>query len=259
MKKVLLFVILVMIPILNLRAQDECCGLGSMMGMLVQTGISGGYGIQNFNAEGLNHYIDVYNLDNPNLQTKMNSFDNVKGYKVGLNIVQFLINKWVIGFRFHYLWAKATNNSEAAIIINDVSSNATREYELNLTQLGLGFTISYFLGKHFDLKLIDIMATSNGANMIDKYKDDLVTTEVRLKNPSSTIGLNAGAGFTVYLIPPYIGIETTAGYSFMKLNYLDYESGGSLKKDENSVERMSNFIKSGGFFAFAQLNLAIPF
>lgn len=255
MRKVLLLLFFIIVPILNLKAQDECCGLGSIMGMLVQTGVSGGYGIQNFNAEGLNHYIDVYNQNTPGLQSKMNSFGDAKGYKVGLNIVQFLVNKWVIGLRFHYQWIKEKNSSEALVD----NGKAKREYELSLSQLALGFTLSYYLGRNFDLKILDIMATSNGANLVDKYVAAEESIERKLKNPGSTIGLNAGAGFTVYLIPPYIGIETTAGYSFLKVNSLDMEGGRSITRDENSNVPMSNFIKSGGFFAFAQLNLAIPF
>ena len=255
MNRVLLFLFLLNIFLIDLEAQDECCGLGSIMGMLVQTGISGGYGIQNYNAEGLNQYINIFNRNRPELQTKMGNFGEAKGYKVGLNIVQFLVNKWVIGLRFHYQWTKEKNNSEAITPNGKVIS----EFELNVTQLALGFTLSYYIGKYFDVKILDIMATSNAANMMNRYRDDLVSTELKLKTPSSSIGLNTGAGFTVYILPPYIGIETTAGYSFLKVNSIAFESGGALTKNESTAEPMSNFISSGGFFAFAQLNLAIPF
>jgi len=138
------------------------------------------------------------------------------------------------------------------------NGNAVREYELTLTQLGLGFTLSYYLGKNFDLKIMDIMATTNGASMINRFKDVNSSTEQKLKNPTNSFGVNAGAGFVFYILPPYISIETTAGYSLLSIDGMDFENGGSLSVDEDSGQMMSNFIKSGGFFAFAQLNLAIP-
>jgi hypothetical protein len=39
---------------------------------------------------------------------------------------------------------------------------------------------------------------------------------------------------------------------------MQFESGQYLSQNENSNELMENFIDGGGFFAFAQLNIAIP-
>ena len=39
------------------KAQDDCCGVGSIFSSLIQSGIFGGYGIQMYDAKGLNEVL----------------------------------------------------------------------------------------------------------------------------------------------------------------------------------------------------------
>jgi len=40
-----------------LKAQSDCCGLGSIFQNMVQSGIFGGYGMQQYSAKGLNEVL----------------------------------------------------------------------------------------------------------------------------------------------------------------------------------------------------------
>ena len=63
MKKfsVVLFVIVLLSNTSLVKAQSACCGLDILGGMLLESGIYGGYGAQQFSATGFNDYIKVYN------------------------------------------------------------------------------------------------------------------------------------------------------------------------------------------------------
>ncbi len=51
---VVLFALLVFSNSSLIKAQSACCGLDFMAGMLLESGIYGGYGAQQFSAAGLN-------------------------------------------------------------------------------------------------------------------------------------------------------------------------------------------------------------
>jgi len=49
------------------KAQDDCCGLGSIFSSVLQSGIFGGYGFQQYSAEGWNDYVST-NLESQTVQ-----------------------------------------------------------------------------------------------------------------------------------------------------------------------------------------------
>jgi len=64
-----------------LKAQNDCCGLGSIFKSMVQSGIFGGYGMQQFSANGLN---EVLTSD-----VRFKYFGTAWGWRAGANVLGF--------------------------------------------------------------------------------------------------------------------------------------------------------------------------
>lgn len=235
----------------------QCCGADAVLAMLVQSGINGGYGIQYYNPTGLNGYIDAYNLKyTSTLKTKMDNFGTAMGFKVGANLVQFQQDNILIGLKVAYNQMNEKNSATA-----DISPGITakREYDLTLRTFGVGFATSLIMSKRLDIKFLDAMLTWNSVKLLNKYSDPTTSTEEKLESPESKIGYTVGAGLTFYPLPPYISIEATGGYSFFSIPEMKFDSGQFLTQSPDINVKMDNFIDGGGFFAFIQLNLAVPF
>jgi hypothetical protein len=238
-----------------IKAQSACCGLDVIGGMLLESGIYGGYGAQQFSATGFNDFIKVYNENRPTLTDKMDEFGFSHGWKVGANIVQLQDDDMLYGLNFFY--QQLQEKHEATALINNVP--AKREYALTLISYGFGISFSYVLNNSFDFKIADLKMTWTNAKLINKYSEGTnPSTEEVLKNPEANIGGQISTGIVYYPFPPYISLEANVGYSYFTIDQMQFESGQYLSQNENSNELMENFIDGGGFFAFAQLNIAIP-
>lgn len=236
---------------------QSCCGLDYAAGMLLESGVYGGYGVQTFQPTGLNDYIKVYNQNRPALTKNMDKFGFAHGWRVGANIFQIESGKMLYGVNAFYQQMQEKNEA-AATLTNDVS--AKREYSLTLISYGFGIAVSYIINKNFDFKIADVKINWNNAKLVNRYTEGInPATEEVLKNPDANIGGQISTGILYYPFPPYVSIEANAGYSYFKINEMKFEASGQfLARNENSVEKMDNFIDGGGFFAFAQLNIAIP-
>ena len=239
------------------QAQQDCCGAGSLMSVLFNSGVYGGYGIQKFNANGLNHYIDVYNKKRTSTLTqKMDSFEQVKGFRVGANVFQFLVDDILLGMKVSYQWMKEKNEARANLT---AGGTARREYELTLKQFGIGMSVAYYANKYIDIKIADLFLTWNSADLVNRLVELNNATEQKLTSTENPIGFNVAAGLTFYPLPPYIALEATVGYAFFSIDKMQFEDGSLLQVDEDTSEAMTNFIDTGGIYAFIQLNLVIPF
>ncbi|NWF50428.1 MAG: hypothetical protein HXY49_07785 [Ignavibacteriaceae bacterium] len=240
----------------DVSSQNDCCGVGSLFSYLVRSGISGGYGIQQFDAEGLNNYISVYNQKRVSTLTKkMDDFGLATGFRVGANLFQVQYDDILFGLKLSYQWMKQENEATATIS----GATAKREYELKINTLGVGTSFSYILSKHFDIKIIDLLLTWTSAKFINRFSEPgKPTTEETLESPESSIGVIGGTGIVFYPLPPYVSIELNIGYSMFSVDEMQFSDGTSLQVNEDTPEIMTNFISAGGFFAFAQLNLAVP-
>jgi len=258
MKKTsLVLVVVTMLTCSNfIKAQSACCGLDILGGMLLESGVSGGYGFQQFSATGLNDYIKVYNQNRPALTKKMKEFGFAHGWKIGANLFQIQNDNTLIGLNVFYQQTKQVN--EATASVNNVT--ARREYDLTLISYGIGMSYSYVINKHFDYKIIDLKFDWNKAKLVNKYTEGTNSpTEEKLENPDAAIGGKVSTGLLYYPFPPYISLEIIGGYSYFAIDEMQFETTKQfLAKNENSFEQMDNFIDGGGFFAFAQLNIAIP-
>jgi hypothetical protein len=246
-----IFFILTVFLIVNTVDAQQKMGFGCL-GMV---GGFGGYSYQEYNAEGLNRYIDVFNNNrSDSLTNGMGKFGVGTGYRVGINFFRASLKGLVITTKGFYQSASESHDAKLA-------SNS-REYsylfEYNIQSWGLGFDIGASIAKPFVWKVIDASVLFNNSEfkrtdnlpeavtIIDKYKDD------------SNLSYSIGTGFIFSVIQNYITLEGTVGYSIFSVKNLKNDDNKKMPVDENSTLEMDNFIKSGGMNFIVQLNLSFP-
>jgi len=224
------------------NAQDDCFGLGSMVGGILSSGIHGGYGFQKFSAEGLNRYTKIYNKN-------IDEFGFATGFKFGINLFQVLVDEWVIGMRLSYHILKEEHSATGSV----AGGIVRRDYDLTLKSFQTGFSFAYYASKHLDIKIADLTLTFNSADLETRVEQPFLPTEQEeFESVENPIGFSAGSGFTVYIIPPYLSIEGSIGYSFFSIDRMRGFPSIEIAWD-------TDFIDGGGLYAFAQLNIVIPF
>lgn len=225
----------------------QCCSAEFFVSRMAQSGVNGGYGIQFYDPVGFNNYID---LENQKYSTKLAKFGTAKGFKVGANLIQVQIDEILIAIKLSYQQMDEKKSTEGTI---------NREYDLTLTSFGVGLATSLVVTKRLSIKFLDALVTWNNAKLTNKYSDSFSSSEQILKSRSSDVGASLGAGVNFHILPPYLSIEATGGYSFFSIRKMQFSGGELLSQTPDGGPAMDNFIKSGGLFAFIQLNLAIPF
>lgn len=251
-----LFVALILLTGID-KSNAQCCGTEYLISMMVQSGINGGYGVQYYNPEGFNNYINLYNQKYAaTIKTKMGEFGAATGFKIGANLIQLKLDEFLVAFKVDY---HQLNEKKSAMRDLTLGGNAEEEFDLTLSSIGLGIASSLIVSKRFEIKFFDAMINWNSAKLVYHYSDPFATTEQTLKDLASKVGFNIGGGFTFYPLPRYISIEATGGYSFLSISQMQYDNGYLLPEiPEENAPAMKNFVKSGGLFVFIQLNLVIP-
>lgn len=254
----LVFLIIFSSSFLTKTNAQDCFGLGSIVKQILFGGLHGGYGFQEYSAKGFNNYIKVFNEDpSKNFSQKMDEFGFAKGFKFGLNLFQFLMDDWIIGMKLSYHILQE-NHESVQSITNGILRN---EFELTLKSFHAGLSFGYYVSKHLDIKIADLVITFNSVDFENKKTEtnqpDVNQEYTSFENP---IGLNIATGFTFYVIPPYVSVEGTFGYAVFSIDEMrDEDTGRRLPVFEGSDNIMTNFIDGGGLYGFAQLNIAIPF
>ncbi|MBT8382430.1 MAG: hypothetical protein KJO59_08730 [Ignavibacteria bacterium] len=228
----------------SLKAQDDCCGMGSIFSSLLQSGIFGGYGVQQYGAAGWNEIVQ----NTLGLAENFKDFGFAHGWLIGANIIQLRHNDLILGFKLYY--QSNTENQSSAGTYN--GEDANQELDLKINNWQLGGSISYILNNNFDFRILDVYMTFPSV----KLKNEIRTSSTSVLNEYESTGTNIGftfdTGFVFYPAPPYVSIEIVGGYSFFSIEKMKLKNGGAL----NSIE---DFIDKGGFFANAVLTVGIPF
>src|SRR3972149_3901486 len=128
---VLILVSFLIISSSPVKAQDDCCGIGTIFSSLVQSGIYGGYGMQQYSAEGLNGSLDENFKD----------FGTARGWRVGANLVGFRQKEFLVALKFHY---QSVRESQKATGTYN-GEEATQELTLDINNWNLGMSLSYIL------------------------------------------------------------------------------------------------------------------
>lgn len=213
----------------SLKAQDDCCGTGSIFSSLLQSGIFGGYGVQMYDAKGLNEVLPSEGFKD---------YGTSWGWRAGANIIQLQREDLMMGLKFYYQQMTEKQN------ITD------QEIKLDIKQWNLGTSFSYIVNNNIDIRIFDAMISWTNVelkNSVQGFEDDVY------KSPESNIGFTFDTGVVYYPFPPYVAIEVLGGYSFFSVDE------ATLEKGESNLERIEKIVDGGGFFAVAVLTIGIPF
>lgn len=243
MKRYFTVLVLTVASVINFSpisfSQDDCCGVGDIFSSLIQSGIFGGYGLQQYNAKGLN---DVLPKD-----VGFKDYGTAWGWRVGANVIQVRQRNILVGLKFYY--QSMTESQER------VEQDFTQEISLNLSQWNLGLSLSYIASQAFDIRIFDAYLSWTNTELTNKFKSDNPPEDDVYNSPESSLGFTADAGIVWYPIPTatYMSLEVLGGYSLFSIDEAKLEEGSS------SLQTIQDIIDGGGFFAAAVLTVGIPF
>lgn len=255
MKKI--FLIMFALLFMNKPASAQCCGPDlECTAMCIQyflfSGVSVSYGVQKYDAKGINHYIDVYNAKRTSTLTKqMEKFGSAQALTGTLYFVDLPVESFRFGLKgsFTYMWEN--NFSEAGSI-------GKREYDVTLSTLGVGFETRMLFMEALELKLVDLQLLYSAATFTNRFTSaSLGNTEEKLKSSESYFGVMFGVGAAFFPMGEYLSIEANAGYSLIEIRQMKFSNGALLQEDENTNYAMSDFVSGGGIYMNAGIKFAL--
>jgi hypothetical protein len=198
-----------------LKAQNDCCGLGSIFQNIVQSGIFGGYGMQQFSAKGLNEVLPQ--------DVGFKDFGTAYGWRAGANILGFRQKDFLVSLKFYF--QSTTEKQDRTGEENGESY--TQEIKLDINQWDLGMSFSYVINKNFDFRIADIFITWTGAELTNSFTTANSPPDDVYKSPSSNTGFTFDTGIVWYPFPPYLSLEVIGGYSIFTVDEMILEEGNS--------------------------------
>ncbi|MFI5237880.1 MAG: hypothetical protein ACHQLA_08080 [Ignavibacteriales bacterium] len=228
----------------TIKAQDNCCGTGNIFSSILGSGIFGGYGFQQFGADGLNNIIN----STPGLAENFDDFGFAYGWRVGANLIQVGQDDFLVALKFYY--QSVYEQQEASGTYQ--GEDATQELNLQINNWSFGMSLSYVINENFDIRIFDALMTFPTASLKNKISTTSSFIEDEYESTESNIGFTFDAGLVYYPFPPYISLEVVGGYSFFSFETLETADG-------NILSSTSDIIDSGGFLATAVLTVGIPF
>lgn len=226
------------------NAQDDCCGTGNIFSSILGSGIFGGYGFQQFGAEGFNEVIQA----TPGLAENFDDFGFAWGWRAGANLIQIQQDDLLIGLKFYYQSVKESQTVDGTYLGED----ATQELTVELENWSFGMGLSYIINNNFDIRILDAYMTFPNATITNEIKTISNSVKDEYEPVESNIGFTFDTGLVFYPLPPYIALEVIGGYSFFSFGTLETSEGYQLTST-------SDIVDSGGFFAVAVLTIGIPF
>lgn len=227
----------------------QTCGFGC----LGLSGFYGGYTIQNYNPQGLNDFIRAYNASHSSTLTKgMDDFGRAAGLRLGANFFRTRGKLLFFSLKGHYQFLKEEHELHTQLN----SRSVTNTYTLNMNNYGLGLDLGLSLFRFFDWKVIDasvLIFSSDFSSRSSLTEDKLNNAD--FKSEKKIYGYNVGTGFIINIVPDYLSLEGTAGYTKFAVDKMKSENETVTA---NSFDSISDFIKDGGISGTLQVNIGIP-
>ncbi len=245
--KIYLSVILFLSVLLpNKITNAQTCGFGC----LGLSGVYGGYGYQQFNADGLNNFIALQDAYSSIALPEIKKFKDAKGFRVGANLIRFDYKDFIFSVKGSYqlLESKQTASQNSEQIENDIS--ATLKLDYWAVGIDFGYSVSSFL----DLKFADAQVTFHSAKLNLSRSSGSIKYDNEYKTDKSVTGYFIGSGFILNFVKNYLSFEATAGYTNFRIKELQDDKNILIPNGNNN----SDLIKSGGLTVFGQLNIGIP-
>jgi hypothetical protein len=224
---------------------SQTCGFGCF-GL---SGFYGGYTFQQYNADGFNQYLrNILLLNNSIQSSNIKKFEYSLGFRVGANLVRFNYKDFIITLKGYYQFLKEEKSP---------FSYTDTKYSLTNNFWGTGLDFGYSVFSFMDVKFVDAQVTFHTVDLKINNSSNQPNQEADF-NKKSVSGYSVGSGLIFKIIDDYIGIELTAGYTNFKIDNLSDENNNYLLGENNKLAEGLDFIKSGGLFVTAQLNVGIP-
>lgn len=242
------FLILIFYCIFFINSHAQTFGFGCL-------GLSGFYaGIthQYYETVGINEYINSESIKN-NINLDM-EFKRGTGYRVGANIFRAKFSKAFITAKGYYQFLKETHNTQ---VNNDALGTKNYRYELSLNHWGVGLDLGFPIFSILDFKLLEGHVTFFNPEFSKEVLDanNNVLEEDKFTTDKVKIGYFVGSGMILHLIPDYVSIEASAGYSFFIIDKFNDGNNNVLIPVPSSK---NNAINKSKFSATVQLNVGFP-
>lgn len=218
-------------------------------------GFVGGYGgftYQQYEANGLNSFVQSFNESRPTGSKQMDDFKFATGYRIGINFFRATFKNGIILTAKGYYQSLGKKNKTSEEVTNGINDYA---FDLDLQNWGLGLDVGLDLFKGISWKVIDGALHFNNVKFTTTENFPGETIVTVYKNDGNDLSYSIGTGLIVSIIQDYISIEGLAGYTNLKVQEVKNNLGTPLLIPENDTQ---SFIKSGGFTAVIQLNVGFP-
>ncbi len=241
-----LFALIMLFP--SVQIQSQTFGFGCL-------GFVGGYGgftYQQYDANGLNSFVQSFNESRPTGSNKMDEFKFATGYRIGINFFRATFKNGIILTAKGYYQSLGKKNKASEEVVNGMNDYA---FDLDLKNWGVGLDVGLDLFKGISWKVIDGALHFNNIKFTTTENFPGETIISVYKNDGNDLSYSVGTGLIVSIIQDYISIEGLAGYTNLKVQEVKNNLGTPLLIPGDDTK---NFIKSGGFTAVIQLNVGFP-
>jgi hypothetical protein len=235
------------ILIISLVSINSINGQTFGFGCLGLSGFYAGFTKQQYNADGLNQFINSKFFTASN---KIN-FKEGSGYRIGANLFRAKFEGFFISAKGYYQFLKETHEMKES----STSNSAKDKFTLNMNHWGVAIDFGIPIISFIDLKLLEGGVHFYNVDFNHQYYlNDIIQNEKKYELEKTSVSYFIGSGLIVHLIPDYISIEGTAAYSFIKYEKLISKDGSTIPI---LVDGKIPFDK-GGFSATVQLNIGFP-
>ncbi|MGE5364068.1 MAG: hypothetical protein ACM3SM_08055 [Bacteroidota bacterium] len=241
-------VLLLLLVISSRDSYAQTCGFGCF-------GLGGfyvGFGVQKYEAPGLNDYVKKYNREHSSTITKkMDEFGQATGFRLGANLFRTKYRRFMFSAKGYYQFLKEEKSSDE-IVDNKELKNT---YSLNFNYWGVGVDIGYSIFSFVDWKIVDAALTFHSAELNIQKTPAGLEPDIQMSGEKTVLGYSLGSGFVIRLVGDYVSIEATASYSKFSIESVKGDNNTGIVGNETGD---SKFIDDGGLGAAVQLNIGIP-
>lgn len=237
-------VITILFSLIYTNAHSQTFGFGC----LGLSGFYAGMSQENYSASGLNDFLNV-KLQSTS-STSSIKLEKGTGYRIGANFVRAKFDNIFLTAKGYYQFLKEEKSSSGSFNNSAVSSN----YQLNMNHWGLGVDFGYKLFSFLDWKIIEGNVNFyDGEFIVQDFKSNVLQTETKYNLEKIQVGYFLGTGLILHIVPDYISLEGTAGYSFFKFD--KFQTTDAL----GTVTNINNPLPEGGLGITFQINVGFPF
>ncbi len=228
------------------KISAQTCGFGC----LGLSGVYGGYGYQQFNADGLNNFITLQEAYSSLSLPEIKKIKDAKGFRVGANLIRFDYKNFIFSLKGSYQFLE----SKQSVSLTSEQSENYISADLKLDYWAVGIDFGYSVSSFFDFKFADAQVTFHSSKLNLTRGIGSIKNENEYKTDKSVTGYFIGSGFILNFVKNYLSFEATAGYTNFRIKELKDDKNISIPVGNNN----SDLIKSGGLTVFGQLNIGIP-